>query len=86
LPLKHLKTHFNETLFSVLPAWLILVMAIVFSFIITYIAFKILRKVFTSEELEKFKEVTGIYVSMIGILYGVFLAFIVIASGKIMTM
>ena len=66
-------------LFSILPAWLILLMVIAFSFLVTYLAFKILRKIFTVEELEKFKEVTGIYVSMIGILYGVFLAFIVIA-------
>ena len=68
-----------ETLFSILPAWLILILVILLSFLLTYLAFKILRKIFTSEELEKFKEVTGIYVSMIGILYGVFLAFIVIA-------
>jgi hypothetical protein len=68
-----------ETLFSILPAWIILVLAILLSFVLTYIAFKILRKIFTVQELEKFKDVTGIYVSMIGILYGVFLAFIVIA-------
>src|SRR6185437_7557992 len=48
-------------------------------FLITLLAFKILRKVFSAEELGKFKDVTGIYVSMIGVLYGVFLAFIVIA-------
>ena len=68
-----------ETLFSLFPAWLILIFTIILSCIVTYIAFKILRKIFTVQELEKFKDVTGIYVSMIGILYGVFLAFIVIA-------
>jgi len=66
-------------LFSIVPAWIILVGVILISCLITYAAFKLLRKLFTSEELEKFKDVTGIYVSMIGILYGVFLAFIVIA-------
>src|ERR1700722_16608556 len=66
-------------LFSIMPAWLMLISAIAFSFLVTYIAFKIIRKIFSVEELEKFKEVTGIYVSMIGVLYGVFLAFIVIA-------
>ena len=65
--------------FSILPGWLILVCIIALSFLITYLAFKILRKIFSVEELEKFKDVTGIYVSMIGVLYGVFLAFIVIA-------
>ncbi len=67
------------TLFSIFPAWIILIFTILVSCILTWAAFKILRKLFTSEELEKFKDVTGIYVSMIGILYGVFLAFIVIA-------
>ena len=66
-------------LFSTVPAWIILVIIILFSCLVTWAAFKLLRKLFTSAELEKFKDVTGIYVSMIGILYGVFLAFIVIA-------
>src|ERR1035438_1670443 len=68
-----------KNLFSVLPAWLILIIIIAVSFLVTFLAFKILRKLFSVEELEKFKDVTGIYVSMIGVLYGVFLAFIVIA-------
>jgi len=66
-------------IFSELPAWLILIIIVAISFIVTYIAFKVLRIFFSVEELEKFKDVTGIYVSMIGVLYGVFLAFIVIA-------
>jgi len=67
------------SLFATFPAWTILIGTILVSCLLTYLAFKILRSLFTTEELEKFKEVTGIYVSMIGILYGVFLAFIVIA-------
>src|SRR5665213_3022767 len=68
-----------EHIFSIIPAWLILVLIIAISFLVTFLAFKILRTLFSVKELEKFKDVTGIYVSMIGVLYGVFLAFIVIA-------
>lgn len=62
-----------------MPAWLLLIILIALSFLITFVAFRVLRKIFSVKELEKFKDVTGIYVSMIGVLYGVFLAFIVIA-------
>jgi len=68
-----------EFIFTIMPAWLILAVIIIISCAITFLAFKILRSFFAVEELEKFKDVTGIYVSMIGVLYGVFLAFIVIA-------
>jgi hypothetical protein len=66
-------------IFSVLPAWLLLAIIVAISILLTLLAFKILRNIFSVEELEKFKDVTGVYVSMIGVLYGVFLAFIVIA-------
>jgi len=67
------------SLLSNYASWKILVGIVLLAFLITFLAFKIFRWLFSAEELEKFNDVTGIYVNMIGVLYGIFLAFIVIA-------
>jgi hypothetical protein len=66
-------------LFAHLPGWVILMGFILIAFVVTYVVFRTCRIIFPHEELESNKDATGVFVNMIGVLYGVLLAFIVIA-------
>ena len=52
---------------------------VLFSFLLTNIVVKICRNILSHDKLEKYKDITALYVNIIGVLYGIFLAFVVVA-------
>ena len=68
-----------QVLFQYLPGWVICLGFILFSLLFTFIVVKVCRRILPHEKLDKYKDLTAIYVNIIGVLYGIFLAFVVVA-------
>src|SRR5271157_1734469 len=65
-------------LFRILPSWIICILFIILSIILAWCLFKLSRKLFKQDMLEEYKDITAMYANIIGVLYGILLASIVI--------